>query len=171
MRAMLTVLIAAILVAGCTSLDPPAPPGTPGTAGQTAKGPEWSFVDTEGIAYSRDAPAGNATVLFFMASWCGTCRTKAPLLAKVHADVAPAGVRFYSVSFDATDDAASLRKWKQDRANPWPHGVDPGLAIQRTFGVVSQSSVVVLDGNGTVIEKWGYGGVTEPGLRDAVARA
>lgn len=151
-------VLAALLLAGCA-----APTGGPAPAGGAT--PSWSFTDTDGVVHSRDEPSGNATVLFFMASWCGTCRSKAPLLAKVHADYAEQGVRFYSLSFDPTDDASSLNKWKAQLANAWPHGVDPGFGIQRSFGVTAQSSVVLLDADGRLVERWGYGAVTEASLR------
>ena len=52
---------------------------------------------------------------------------------------------------DATDDAASLRAWKERYSQPWPHGVDPAFATQRAFGITSQSSVVVLDPTGVPV--------------------
>lgn len=144
--------------------------GSP-TAPAAEGAPAWSFTDTEGAVHARDAPAGNATVLFFMATWCGTCRSKTPMLAKVHDDHAAQGVRFYSLDFDATETPDQLRAWMEQRGQPWPHGVDPGLRIQRTFGVTSQSSVVVLDATGRVVQSWGYGAVTETALRAALDQA
>lgn len=157
---LVPLLAAALLLAGCAV--PPAPK-SPGAAG-----PEWSFTDVEGATHSRDAPPGNATVLFFMATWCSSCRSKAPVLAAAHADYAPRGVRFYSLDFDAGETPDDLRAWQADRAQPWPHGVDPGLTIQRAFRVTSQSSVVLLDASGNVAASWGYGQVTERALRDAL---
>jgi thiol-disulfide isomerase/thioredoxin len=160
-RFLLTVLLLAPL-AGCLGPEGASP-------GDGA--PAWSFTDTEGMVHARDAPEGNATVLFFMATWCGTCVGKAPMLAEVHDEYADRGVRFYSLDFDATETPDQIRTWKERRDQPWPHGVDPGLAVQRAFGVTSQSSVVVLDGSGRVVESWGYGAVTGPALRAALDRA
>lgn len=160
--ALLALLLAAPL-AGCAA---------PERSGPSATGaPAWSFTDTEGMVHSRDAPMGNATVLFFMATWCSSCRATAPTLARVHDDYAEKGVRFYSLDFDATETPEQLRAWQRERDQPWPHGVDPGLAVQRTFGVTSQSSVVVLDARGNVVRSWGYGAVTEPALREALDAA
>lgn len=164
MRAIaLAILLLLQPLAGCAERE------TAGSSAGTA--PDWSFVDTQGVAHSRDEPAGNATVIFFMASWCGTCRSKAPMLARVHADAAEQGVRFYSVSFDRSDDDATLESWKAKVQNDWPHGVDPSFRIQRAFGITAQSSVVVLDSEGGLVEKWGYGGVQEDALREAIDRA
>lgn len=192
MRApLLALLLLALPLAGCAAPDappapaaptappsPPAPPapGTSGAnasappAGANATGPWWAFTDTQGAQHTRDTAAGKPTVLFFMASWCGSCRAMTPRLAAVHADYADR-VGFHSVSFDRSDDAASLERWKQQYRQPWPHGVDPGFGMQRTFQIVSQSSVVLLDARGEVAQKWGYPGASEAALREAVERA
>lgn len=167
LRALALLVLASAPLAGCAS-SPERPADAPATA---SGAPAWSFTDTEGMVHGRDAPPGNATVLFFMATWCSTCRSKAPALAAVHADHAAHGARFYSLDFDPTETPAQIRAWKERFGQPWPHGVDPDLSVQRTFGVTSQSSVVVLDAQGRVVRQWGYGAVTEDGLRAALDQA
>lgn len=106
-----------------------------------------------------------------MATWCGTCASKAPVLADVASDYAARGVRTYSVTFDPSEDDADLRAWMEKHGQAWPHGVDKGLAMQRAFGVKSQSEVVVLDADGEVVEHFGYGRVTDANLRAALDEA
>lgn len=166
MRALLLAsTLLALALAGCAQ---PPPATQDGEQAAADLGPAWSFTDTTGAEHSRDAPAGNATVLFFMATWCTTCKAEAPMLAKTHDEFSAKGVRFYSLDFDASETAADLERWKAERAQPWPHGVDPGLAIQRAFGVTSQSTVVLLDAEGRVARAWGYGQVSAPELRAAL---
>lgn len=171
--ALAALLIALPALAGCATTPgvPPTAASCPDDPGTAGKGPWWCFEDTDGAAHTRDAPAGNATVIFFMASWCGSCQAKAPVFRDAHAAYAGEGLRTYSVSWDATDDAASLEAWKAEHDQPWPHGVDPGFAIQKIFGITSQSSAVVLDGDGVLVRKFGYGQVTATGLRAAVEQA
>jgi peroxiredoxin len=173
MRALvLACLVTLAPFAGCLGDGSPdagaplSPPEDP-----SAVGPDWSFVDTDGATHSRDAPAANATLVFFMASWCSTCRSKAPLLREVHDAYAERGVRMYSVSWDRTDDDGSLEAWKERYAQPWPHGIDPSFEIQRTFGITAQSSAVVLDARGNLVQKWGYGQLDGEGLRAALDAA
>ena len=162
MRALpLLALLLLAPLAGCMAPEGGAPPAD--------GAPAWSFTDTEGVV-QPEAPA-NASVLFFMATWCGTCRGKAPMLAEVHREYEARGARFNSLDFDATETPEQIRAWKRDLAQPWPHGVDPGLRVQRSFHVTSQSSVVVLDASGQVVQSWGYGAVTGPALRAALERA
>ncbi len=165
--------------AGAPAPEPPATPanassgnrGGASTPPRSPTGPWWEFTDTEGARRSRDTAAGSPAVLFFMATWCSTCRSKTSLLAAAHEDYAPRGVNFFSVSFDATDDDGSLDAWKERYRQPWPHGVDPGLSMQRTFGVRSQSTMIVLDAAGDVAAKWDYPGATDAELRGAIDRA
>src|SRR5687768_16067710 len=96
----LAVLVWAGVLAGCATPAPDAPPvGSDGDAddgddaSSAPRGPDWSFADTTGATHSRDAPARNASVLFFMATWCGSCRQTAPMLASVEADYEARGVR------------------------------------------------------------------------------
>lgn len=165
---LLLALLLGASLAGCAA--PASEPG-PGGAPPAGAGPAWSFTDLDGAAHARDAPPANATVLFFMATWCSTCRAKAPLLADVHADYAARGVRFYSLDFDPTETPEQIRQWQERFEHPWPHGIDPGLSVQRAFGVTSQSSVVLLDAQGQLARKWGYGAVTEDALRSSLDEA
>lgn len=142
-----------------------------GAPRDTGSGPvAWSFADTEGNVHSNATAAGEPALLFFMASWCGTCRGKTPMLARVHADWSHRA-SFYSIAFDGSDNRETLERWKRQNANPWPHGTDAGFAVQRAFGITSQSSVVVIGPDGTIVQKWGYGTADEGGLRAALTRA
>lgn len=166
MKSVGAVLVA-LALAGCSGPASTAPPAP----GSDAKGPDWSFSGVDGATYSRDLPEGNATVLFFMATWCGSCRSKAPVLAEVVPEYADTGLRVYSVDFDASETAEDLRAWQEQYDQHWPHGTDPGLRTQRALGVRIQSTVVVLDADGHIVEHFGYGEVTAPALRDAIDRA
>lgn len=153
-------------------------PGTGTTDGGDANGsespalgPDWSFVDTDGVTRSRDSGLGNASVIFFMATWCGSCRSAASWLDDVHAEYAPSGVQFLSVGQDPTESASDLERWKADYGQPWPHGVDADRNVQNAFGIRSQSSFVVLDADGNVVEKWGYGQASANDIRTALDAA
>lgn len=179
--------LASLVLAGCAA--PAAPPsdgespaGTTPPAGATPsptpaapeKGPNWSFTATDGATYSRDSPDGNASVLFFMATWCSSCRTLAPKMANLHGEYADKDVRFFSLDFDPSERKEDIERWQRDRGQDWPHGIDEDLRLQRTFNVRTQSTVVVLDGQGNVVLRSGYG-PSESQIRsaidDALARA
>lgn len=193
MRAFpLAFLLASSALAGC--LEPAASPA-PGGAGEdtrapdsasgatppandappanatVATGPAWAFTDTTGATRSRDSVAGAPSVLFFLATWCSSCRSRAAWLDDVAADFAGAGVRFLSVGQDPTESDAQLEAWADKYDHAWPHGVDKDRSVQRALGVTSQSSFVVLDRDGEIVRRFGYPGASESDLRASIERA
>lgn len=162
MRAvLLALLLTSISLAGCMA-GSGAAPNEVNQAGKTI-GPDWSFVDTEGVERSRDSSMGSPSLLFFMATWCGSCRSNAPRLAEVQEAYADAGLDVYALSWDPQETEGDLEQWKQAHDQPWPHGIDPNSRVARTFGITQQSSYAVLDANGVLVQKLGY-----PGAQDVV---
>lgn len=146
------------------------PPSTPATGEPPAAstGPAWRFVDTQGVERSRDTVAGKPAVLFFLATWCSACRSKSAWLDEVAADFP--GATFLSVGQDPTESDAQLEAWAAKYEHAWPHGLDRDRSVQRALGVSAQSSFVVLDERGEIVQKWGYPGASESDLRAALAR-
>lgn len=169
-RAVAVVLaVAGLALSGC--LDPARRVSVPEPAPSPAGDAAWAFRDTDGALHTNATAEGRPAVLFFMASWCLSCRSKAPMLAEVVADRAPQGLRAYSLSFDPKDDEDTLRRWKAEFGHDWPHGVDPQLQVARHFGITAQSSFVVLDARGDIVRQWGYPGPSEDALRGAIDAA
>jgi len=166
-----SIAFAALLLAGCASPAGPAIPQTDDPASPPSTTALWTFTAIDGATYTSEAPARNATILFFMATWCSTCRSKAPMLAGVAAEYQARGVATYSLDFDATETADDLRAWQERYQQAWPHGIDRGLRIQRLYEVRSQSSVLVLDASGALVKHFGYGQVSERELRGALDEA
>lgn len=167
MRAMGSLLLAALLLAGCAS--PSGEGAADGGAGADADA--WSFTSFDGATHGPTDPEANATVLFFMATWCGTCHSKAPVLTAAYDDFAAQGVRFLSIDFDPSETRGEIEAWQGRYEHPWPHGLDTDREVQRALSVTIQSTVIVLDGAGNEVERFGYGKVTESGLADAIGRA
>lgn len=117
----------------------------------------WRFTDTDGQVHSNGTAAGSPSVLFFMATWCPSCRDLADDMRAVHEDYADRGVHVYSLSWDPDEDEDDLESWKAEHDQPWPHGNDPGLEVASAMDVQSQSSVVILDGESVKARHYGYG--------------
>lgn len=157
-------LVVAMVLAGCA-----APQGD--TSGNLDGDAAWVFTSFDGARHEPSDPAANATVLFFMATWCTTCQSKAPVLTAAYDDFAAQGVRFLSIDFDPSESHADVAAWQERYGHPWPHGLDVDREVQRELHVTIQSTVIVLDAAGDEVERFGYGKVTEAGLSDAIARA
>ncbi len=159
MRLPLLALAIALLtvpLAGCVANDPAPPPGSGSL--------EWEFTDTQGQTHSNETAQGTPTVFFFMATWCTSCQDKASDLRAVHGAYEEQGVDVFSLSWDPDEDEQDLEQWKAEYEQPWPHGNDPDLEIQRTFGVNQQSEVVLLDEDNRMVQHWGYGQVNQQAL-------
>jgi peroxiredoxin len=126
----------------------------------TEPAPEWSFTDTDVETHSANASSGSPTVIFYMATWCPSCKELTSELGTVHDNYTPRGVDVYSVTVDRGETHDDLENWKTEHDQPWPHGIDEDAQLQQTFGVDSQSSVVVLDEEGYLVDRWGYGEAT-----------
>jgi len=166
MRAWLLALaLLAAPLAGCAS-QPASDP-----AQDSDQAPQWSFTDTEGTEHSTDSASGSPTVVFYMATWCSSCKSMTTEMAQVHEEHASQGVDVFSVAVDPGEGDEDLESWKAEYDQPWPHGVDEGSQMQRAYGVDSQSSVVVLDAEGSLVEGWGYGEATAEDVSQAIEAA
>lgn len=170
---LVPLVAACLLLAGCsqsTQMNHDAPSPDPAT-GEVPLGPSWSFTDIDGQVHSRDSSLGQPSLLFFMATWCSKCQALAPRLADVQDDFADRGLQAYTLSWDPQEDARDLRDWKAHYKQDWPHGLDTGSRIAQTFDITSQSSIVVLDGNGNPVRTWIYANPSAADLRSAIDAA
>jgi peroxiredoxin len=152
MRAFLLALVLlAAPMAGCAGGQDPS------SSGEQA--PEWSLEDTDGEMHTRESTSGSPTVIFYMATWCPSCEDMTSEMSQVHAEHGEQ-IDMLSAGVDPGETDQDLETWKNEHDQPWPHGIDQDAQLQRAYGVDSQSSVVVLDDEGVLAEKWGYGEAT-----------
>lgn len=154
---LLAGALLALVLAGCLGGD-----------GGADESRGWAFTDTEGRTHTADDARGSPTVLFFMATWCPSCRGQTDAMRRMAANYTPRGVDVYSLSWDPDEGDDDLRDWKREHDQPWPHGTDPGLEVARRYDVKSQSTVLVLDANNSVTRRWNYGDHASPGEMAAV---
>jgi thiol-disulfide isomerase/thioredoxin len=194
MRAVLRlVALAAVLVlTGCAAPEPvpeaAAPTSSPPAATTLAASPSPSPAETSRASSPTPAPtevpdtlaftsttvdgqpfdgaslAGKPVLLWFWAPWCPTCRSQADEVKAIAQNydgkVAVIGVGSLS------DDDAAIKAFAVDAPGP-THLNDTSGAVFRHFGVVQQSSFVLLDAAGQKAWSVGYGGGDD--LADQVA--
>ncbi len=108
----------------------------------------------DGEKFDAAALAGRPTLLWFWAPWCPSCRGQIPQVK----DVAAAhGGDIDVVGVGSLDDAAAIVRFASDVPQA-THLLDPDGAVWRRYGVVEQSSFILLDGSGKVVFRTGYGG-------------
>ena len=109
----------------------------------------------EGQPFDGASLAGKPVLLWFWAPWCPTCRSQANDVSAIANDyagrVAVIGVGSLS------EDAAAIRQFAAKAPGP-VHLDDRSGDVFRHFGVVEQSSFVLLDAEGRKTWSVGYGG-------------
>jgi thiol-disulfide isomerase/thioredoxin len=186
LAAVPALLLAVTLLAACgggaeptgtapaTSAAPQPEPTETGKAGkadptgkdEAAPVPEslrFTATTVGGESFDGATLAGRPVLLWFWAPWCPTCRGQVPqvegLAADHEGDLTVVGV-------GSLDSEEAIAEFAGD-VEGVTHLVDTEGALWQRFGVVEQSSFVLLDADGEVAFEAGYGGSDE--LGDQVA--
>lgn len=78
------------------------------TKGQSDCLPDVNYIDTSGVAYTRDALAGKVVLVNFWATWCHPCQKEIPDLSKAYDKYKAKGVVFLGVMTDSPDSQQLL---------------------------------------------------------------
>lgn len=140
--------VAAILV--CTAL------------GASAQLPSVQLKDLSGkpVDTATLSNDGKPFIISFWATWCKPCRRELKAISEVYADwQEETGVKLYAVSVDKAQDVTKVKPVVD--ASGWEYEVllDPSGDFQRAMGAANVPHVVVLDGNGKIVES--HSGYTE----------
>lgn len=142
-----------------------APTGTSSESpGNVAVPESLDFTGTtvSGDSFEGASLAGRPTLLWFWAPWCPTCRGQIPQvedLAREHKG------ELNVIGVGSLDSAAAIAEFARD-VDEITHLEDAEGDLWTLFGVVEQSSFVLLDADGSVAFEAGYGGTDE--LEDRV---
>jgi thiol-disulfide isomerase/thioredoxin len=97
--------------------------------------------------FELDKARGKPVVLEVFASWCGTCRRAAPVLAEAYRSHPPSDVAFLAVSVD--DSLGAAERAKERWHIPYDVALDDG-SVQRAYKVSLLPTVVVIGRDGVV---------------------
>jgi peroxiredoxin len=177
-RALLAAAAAgALLVAGCGGADgdpagdpaAPAPTGEPADPSTPSQGDDSARQDDAGKpatpahldftastvggdTFHGEALVGQPVVLWFWAPWCGICARQAPDVRALAEDYAG---RATVVGVAGLDDSVDAMQGFIDRngLQGVTHLADPGGTLWQQFEVTAQSTFVILDETGAVVER------------------
>jgi thiol-disulfide isomerase/thioredoxin len=122
---------------------------------------DFSAATVSGDAFEGASLAGRPTLLWFWAPWCPTCRGQIPqveALAREHAG------ELNVIGVGSLDSAEAIAEFARD-VDDITHLEDAEGELWKRFGVVEQSSFVLLDADGSVAFEAGYGGTDDLGDR------
>ena len=145
--------------------ETPSPTPTSAATG-SPKAPavlDFSADTVAGDTFKGASLAGRPAVLWFWAPWCPTCRAQIEGVSAL-ADEYGDDISFVGVG--SLDEAPAIEDFATDVPAEIPHLLDPDGAVWRHFGVVEQSTYVVLDADSSVVSE-GY--LDDDALADLVS--
>lgn len=96
---------------------------------------------------------GNPYLISFFATWCKPCKRELSAIAENYEDWQDeTGVKMYIVSIDEAQNSQKVKPLVD--AEGWPYEVllDPNGDFYRSLGIQSVPHMLVLDGNGKIVE-------------------
>jgi peroxiredoxin len=98
-----------------------------------------------------ELPAGKPSVVFFFASWCGSCVPEAAALGELHRERGD-DVNIVAVSIDPGDTPETIKEFMQAAGSPdYPVLHDADDSIRTAYEVASLDVTVVTDAAGKVV--------------------
>jgi thiol-disulfide isomerase/thioredoxin len=80
--------------------------------------PRFSYRDLAGREVRLEDYRGRVVLLYFWASWCGSCLTQAPEIRSIYERHKANGLQILGVSFDT--DRAAMEKFRAEQGQTWP---------------------------------------------------
>ena len=149
------IVVLAVLALQRSSATPVAEATADGEASRSRPAAAIGDVVATVEATSHDGravtvPSDQPTVLFFMASWCGTCVPEARALAAVEKDYA-GRVQFLAVNVTPGDPPEAIEQFRQAAGNPAHPSVtdEDGTFVER-YAINALDTTVVVDADGRV---------------------
>jgi thiol-disulfide isomerase/thioredoxin len=132
------------------------PPGAGRSGGAAAAVPaSLSFTGRtlDGTPFDAATLAGRPTLLWFWAPWCATCAGQADQIIELREQY---GDRLAILGVAGLGDNAAMREFVTDLdVDTVPNLDDQAGEVWRRFGITEQSTFVLIDRRGTVVEtRW-----------------
>jgi thiol-disulfide isomerase/thioredoxin len=130
-----------------------AGPGRSGGAAAVPASLSFTGRTLDGTPFDAATLAGRPTLLWFWAPWCATCAGQADQIIELREQY---GDRLAILGVAGLGDNAAMREFVTDLdVDTVPNLDDQAGEVWRRFGVTEQSTFVLIDRRGTVVEtKW-----------------
>jgi thiol-disulfide isomerase/thioredoxin len=146
------VMVSALTLVGCGGSTTGAPTGSD-KAPAAVDTVDYHFTSKtlDGGAFDGRNLEGKPAVLWFWAPWCPTCRSQAPHVNTLVKDYAG---KANVVGVAGLDSVAAMREFvDQAKLSDFPQLADEQGEVWQRFGVTEQSTFVLLDASGGIVER------------------
>lgn len=130
-------------------------PGEDAAVGQQA--PTMTGQNLDGDPLTIEPGDGTPKAILFLAHWCPHCQREVPVVQQwLEDDGLPDGVELVSVATDIDRNRPNFppQDWLEREGWEQPTIVDGDNAIARAYGLATYPYVVLVDGEGDVVQRW-----------------
>lgn len=162
-RVALLIVIAALVVTGCSSRTEIPPTLRDDASRETAAPFEVPRLDSEGTLTLAEF-SGQPVILNFWASYCAPCREEMPALqafSEKHPEIAVVGLA-------VNDDPDASRALAAQTGVTFPLGSDD-VSVAEKYGAVGLPATVIIDSRGRVANTW-FGEIGSAELEEFAAQ-
>lgn len=129
--------------------------------------PDFILEDMNGDIVQLEEMRGKGVYLTFWATYCSFCRDKMEYLVENYQDYKEKGVEIVGVNVD--EAAIQVERFLERRPVPYITAIDRGLLVGNAYGVTALPYTLLIDENGTVIER-SVGAKTEGQVLEALEK-
>lgn len=143
-----------------------SPTAKPSKSAEPAEVPanvRFSGTTVDGKAFDGASLQGKPVLIWFWAPWCPTCHSQIPQVQRLAKQY---DGQLSVIGVGSLDDTAAIKRFAAQVPGV-THLIDERGTVWKHFGVVEQSSFVLLDWRGEIKFRTGYGG--SEALPDKVA--
>lgn len=114
---------------------------------------DWTLLDTRGQNFNLLSASGSPKLLVFWATWCVPCKKELADHRELFNEYERRGVQVLLISEDTPKTQAKVKPYVDARGITWRVLLDPDGQILKRYGGVSLPYAVLLDGDGSPVQK------------------
>lgn len=112
---------------------------------------DFSLPTLDGGTFTLSEHKGEVVVLYFMASWCGSCVPEARSLATLYEQYKAQGLTVVAINLEPQANKAELSKFREladNAAYTW--AFDTTFAVAQAYSVQTLDATVIIDSSGRI---------------------
>jgi peroxiredoxin len=125
-----------------------------GLFGSGSKGPapDFELQDIKGASVRLSQFRGDRPVmLYFWATWCPSCVTMKPHIARVREKVPEKDMQILGINVGEGDSLEKVKRYQEGHPVTWPILYDTGSKVARTYRVQGIPLFVLVDKEGQIV--------------------